>query len=292
MPLLKDAYAGVNGIRLHYVTAGTGRPILFLHGFPEFWYAWKKQLLDLGRHFEATAVDLRGYNLSDKPEAVEQYRIEHLVEDVDALADHLGHRKIVLVGHDWGGVIAWVFAAAHPERIERLVIINAPHPTIFRRELRENPKQREASAYMLLFRRPDAEQFLSVRDYEALRGPILDRGIRQGYFSEEDREAYLEAWSQPGALTGGLNYYRAAGIGPPSEGEATPESEATDPVMVNVPTLMLWGERDEALLTGNLDGLERYVPNLTVRRIPDGSHWVVHEKPGLVSRAIREFIRA
>lgn len=288
--MLLDGYAEVNGVRLHYVTAGTGRPILFLHGFPEFWYAWKKQLLDLGRDFEATAVDMRGYNLSDKPEAIEQYRIEHLVEDVSGLVDPLGHRKIVLVGHDWGGVVAWTFAATHPQRVEKLVVINAPHPAIFRRELRQNPRQQEASAYMTLFRRPDAEVILVARNYEALRAPLLDRGLKEGYFTEEDRHAYLRAWAQPGALTGGLNYYRAAGIGPPSTDEIPRAPDETGSMVVNVPTLVLWGERDEALLTGNLDGLERYVPDLTVKRIPHAGHWIVHEQPDLVSRAIREFV--
>jgi epoxide hydrolase 4 len=291
-PMLKHAFAEVHDVRLHYVTAGAGRPVLFLHGFPEFWYAWKDQLLDLGRDYQATAVDMRGYNLSSKPAAVDQYRLECLVEDVRALADHLGHRKLVLVGHDWGGVVAWMFAAAHPDRVEKLVIVNAPHPAIFQRELRDNPAQQQASRYMLLFRSPEAEQVLSADGYRPLVDGVLKEGLARGHFTEEDRLEYLKAWSQPGALTGGLNYYRAAAIGPPTEGETPPALAAAGaPLRVEVPTLVLWGEKDQALLEGNLEGLDRYVPNLTVERIPDGTHWVVHEQPQLINRLIREFIR-
>jgi len=291
-PMLKDEYADLAGIRLHYVTAGTGDLILFLHGFPEFWYEWKNQLLDFGRDHQAVAPDLRGYNLSSKPTDVEQYDIKLLVEDVRALADHLRHRKVILVGHDWGGVVAWAFAAAHPDYLSTLMVINAPHPAVFQRELASNPKQQAASMYMLLFRSPQAEQMLSDNNYSLLDQTILAAGLKQGYFTEEDRQAYLRAWSQPGALTGGLNYYRAARAGPPTADNPSASGLGVDPasLTVQVPTLVIWGERDSYLLTGNLDGLDRFVPNLTIHRIPEGTHWLVHEKPALVNSLIRDFI--
>ena len=292
-PPIEHETAEVNGVRLHYARSGKGQLMLFLHGFPEFWYAWKNQLDEFGRDHLAVAPDMRGFNLSSKPEAVEQYQIPHLVEDVRALAAKLGAsstRKLILVGHDWGGVVAWAYAAAHPDTIDKLVIVNAPHPAVFQRELRDNPAQQKASQYMLMFRGPDAETLLSANNYQLLVNAVMGEGLKKGHFSEEDRKAYLAAWSQPGALTGGLNYYRAAQVGPPAAG--SPSNMPTLPQLtIKVPTLVIWGERDTALLTGNLEGLDAYVPQLTIKRIPDGTHWVVHEKPADVNRLIREFIR-
>jgi pimeloyl-ACP methyl ester carboxylesterase len=288
-PTLKNEYAEVNGVRLHYVTAGKGPLIVFLHGFPEFWYEWKTQLPEFAKDHRAVAPDMRGYNLSAKPEGVDHYQMNHLVEDVRALADHLGYKKFILVGHDWGGAVAWSFAIAHPEYLEKLVIINCPHPAILARELAQNPAQQKASQYMLFFRSPQAEQTLAANNYAGLVDAVLGEGLKTGVFTEADKQAYIEAWSQPGALTGGLNYYRAANLGPP-----TSSQEVVAPVgnlLVKVPTLVIWGDKDTALLTGNLDGMDKFVPNLTIKRIPDGSHWVIHEKPELVNQYIRDFIR-
>jgi pimeloyl-ACP methyl ester carboxylesterase len=286
-------HADVNGVRLHYVTAGQGPLIVFVHGFPEFWYAWKEQLAEFSRDHQAVAFDMRGHNLSSKPPDVADYAMPHLVKDLEGLADHLGARRFVLVGHDWGGAVAWAFAIRHPERLERLVIINAPHPAVFARELRDNPAQQKASEYMLAFRSAKAEALLSADNYGALAGAVLADGLAKGYITEADRQEYLKAWSQPGALTGGLNYYRAARVGPPSR-DGAPASgtlgveEAS--TLVSVPTLVIWGERDTALLPGNLDGLDRYVPDLTVRRVPDGSHWLIHEQPTLINDHIRDYL--
>jgi pimeloyl-ACP methyl ester carboxylesterase len=289
----------VNGVTLHYARSGSGPLVLFLHGFPEFWYGWKNQLEEFGRDHLAVAPDMRGYNLSSKPEGVENYRMPLMVEDVRALADKLGHgpqKKFVLVGHDWGGVVAWSFAMAHPDKISKLVIVNAPHPGVFQRELRDNPAQQKASSYMLMFRGPEAETTLSANNHEMLVNIVLGPGLKQGHFTEADKQAYLEAWSQPGALTGGLNYYRAAQVGPPTAAAPADPAAAPAPALptmkVTVPTLVIWGEKDTALLTGNLEGLDAFVPQLTIRRIPDGTHWVVHERPEVVNKYIREFIAA
>jgi pimeloyl-ACP methyl ester carboxylesterase len=247
--------------------------MLFVHGFPEFWYEWRRQLREFGRDHQAVAPDMRGYNLSGKPAELSQYRVPHMVEDLRALASHLGHETLVLVGHDWGGVVAWAFAIAHPTLLERLVIVNAPHPAIFDREIRENPAQQNASRYMLTFRSAEAESILAADNYARLL-EVLSRDLGDR-FTAADRTAYLEAWSQPGALTGGLNWYRAAGVGPPA-GDDAPARSLGDlaRLTVRVPTLVIWGERDRALLTGN----------------PDGSHWVVHEHPERINRLIREFL--
>jgi len=292
--MLRHEYAELKGIRIHYVTAGAGELVIFAHGFPEFWYAWKDQLLEFGRDYQAVAPDMRGYNLSEKPAGADQYQVKVLCEDLRGLAEHLGHQRFVLVGHDWGGAVAWAFALSYPGYLEKLVIINAPHPAVFERELRENPAQQKASEYMLMFRGPEAEQILSANRYDFLYNGVLSEGVKNGYFTQEDCEAYLTAWSQPGALTGGLNYYRAAHIGPPTAegGPAKGEFVADlSEVTVKVPTLLIWGENDPYLLTGNLEGLEELVPDLTIKRIPDGSHWVVHEKPAVINDLIRSFLR-
>jgi epoxide hydrolase 4 len=293
--MLTHEYAEVNGVKLHYVKAGTGKKlILFVHGFPEFWYEYKNQLEEFGRDYTAVAPDMRGYNLSSKPAELEKYEVRYMVEDLRLLAEKLGHKKFILVAHDWGGAIAWAFGIAHPEYLEKLIIINAPHPGVFQRELAENPAQQKASQYMLMFRSPQAEQMLSANNYAALVNAVMGEGLKKGFFSEADKEAYIAAWSQPGALTGGLNYYRAAKVGPPApsgEKAAGNFGLGNNSLMVKVPTLVIWGEKDTALLTGNLEGLDKYVPQLTIKRIPEGTHWVIHEEPALVNQYIREFIK-
>jgi pimeloyl-ACP methyl ester carboxylesterase len=312
-PPVSHEYANVNGQRLHYARAGSGPLMMFVHGFPEFWYEWKHQIAEFSRDYTVVAPDMRGYNLSSKPAEVSAYQMPNLVADLRALAAEVmkpaGTTRFTLVAHDWGGVVAWVFAAQHPEMLDKLVIVNAPHPTIFARLLREDPAQQQASAYMLMFRSPQAEATLSANSYEMLTRLVLGDGLKAGTVTEADRKMYVEAWSQPGALTGGLNYYRAAAVGPPRPAAietaastsppppatATPSAEASalvnpPPMVVRVPTLVVWGEKDTALLTGNLNGLEAVVPTLTVRRIPDGTHWVVREKPAEVNAAIREFV--
>jgi pimeloyl-ACP methyl ester carboxylesterase len=196
------------------------------------------------------------------------------------------------VAHDWGGIVAWLFARFYPNYLDRLVIINAPHPVTFERELRENPEQRKASNYMLLFRSPEAEARLSGDDYSWLLHMAFGEIIKSGVLKDEDIQGYKKAWSQPGALTGGLNYYRAAGV----EALENLEEALKKPAMagalpkISLPVMVIWGEKDTALLTGCIRGLDEYVPQLTIRRVPDASHWVVREKPKVVNFLIREFL--
>jgi len=274
-----------NGIRLHVARAGAGPLILFLHGFPEYWGMWRPLLEHFGaRGWCAVAPDLRGYNLSDKPAAVEAYRVKPLVADVLALAARYTKEKFVLVAHDWGGAVAWSVAISHPERLSRLVMLNSPHPYVFWRELCANPAQREASAYMTLFRLAKAERVLSANGYARLLAwfPGLDPDYRRGL---------LEAWSQPGALTGGLNYYRASPLYPPTADDPGPQKLQLKPedFVVRVPTLVLWGERDPALLTGCLDGLEALVPDLKLVRVPEATHWIARERTERVIAEIEAF---
>ena len=294
MPGFESQYADVNGIRLHYVSMGQGKLIMFVHGFPEFWAEWENQLVEFGQDHRAVALDMRGYNLSAKPENVDAYRARLLIEDLRALAEYLGHQKFTLVAHDWGGAVAWSVAMRHPEYLEKLIIVNAPHPAIFARELLNNPDQQKASQYMLLFRSAKAERVLSENNFARLVDICFQFGSKWE-MTEKVRLKYIEAWSQPGALTGSLNYYRASPLYPPSSPEDVQKIEGVlnlprEMLAVRVPTLVIWGEEDQALLTGNLDGLEEYVDDLTVKRIPDGTHWVSHEQPERVNALIRAFL--
>jgi pimeloyl-ACP methyl ester carboxylesterase len=281
-----------NGIRLHCARTGAGPLILFLHGFPEYWEAWRGQLAFFGaRGRLAAAPDLRGYGLSDKPAEVAQYRMRHLVEDVRQLAAALTAEPFVLVAHDWGGGVAWALAQAHPRLVSHLVILNSPHPYTFWRELVRSPAQQAASRYMLRLRAPDAERVLSEDGHRRLWDLAFGGGWGPGA-TGPDRARYVEAWSRPGALTGALAWYRASPLYPPSPGDPGAAALAlrAEDFVVRVRTLVLWGERDAALLPGCLDGLEQCVPDLEVRRVPDASHWIVHERPDLVNAEIERFI--
>lgn len=293
MTAIRHDYASVNGVRLHYAHAGQGPLMLFLHGFPEFWYAWKNQLQDLGRDHFAVAPDLRGFNLSDCPADVKQYKARILIEDVRQLAEHLGYKKFVLVAHDWGGAVAWGYAMAHPQTLHRLVIVNSPHPVTFARELAHNPAQAEASQYMNLFRSDKAERVLSENNYARLAKMTVE-GWGGGAVDAAERAVYVEAWSRPGALTGSLNYYRASPLYPPIGDDPGARALQLAPAdfMVRVPTLVVWGMRDTALLPGNLEGLDACVPDLRIERLPEASHWVMHEAPERLNRLIREFADA
>ncbi|MBS0337350.1 MAG: alpha/beta hydrolase, partial [Proteobacteria bacterium] len=287
----RSGFAQANGVRLHYQAAGSGRLVLFLHGFPEFWRCWKRQLEHFGADHLAVAPDMRGYNLSECPADVAQYRAKLLVEDIRQLAAGFTQDKFVLVAHDWGGAVAWSFAIAHPELLSHLIIINSPPPYGFWRELATNPAQQKASDYMLLLRNPKAERVLAENNFERLL-KMRFAGREEGPALEADRAAYLKAWSQPGALTGSLNYYRASPLYPPAPGDAGAAKLKLDPkdFVVRVPTLVIWGERDKALLPSILDGIGETVPGVEVVRVPDATHWVMDEKPDLVNAEIRRFI--
>lgn len=279
-----------DGVALHCAVAGeAGRPLmLFLHGFPEFWAAWRAPMAYFAeRGWLCVAPDLRGYNLSDKPAALEAYHPKHLVRDVLALGAHYSRAPFTLVAHDWGGAVAWSLAIARPAALERLVMINSPHPWIFWRELTANPAQQKASEYMNVFRLSKAERLLSENGYARLRAAF-------GHLDEAWCAELVEAWSRPGALTGGLNYYRASPLHPPTPddpGAAKLDLRPED-FIVRVPTLVLWGERDTALLPGCLEGLERFIPDLRLVRLPDASHWIVHEQTARVCAEIEAFAGA
>ncbi len=274
-----------NGIRIHCAVQGAENrhngTILLLHGFPEFWYGWRHQIVDLSCDYRVVAPDLRGFNLSDKPTGIENYRVKNIVADVVGLIAKLGNEPVTVVGHDWGGAIAWPVAAFHSHLIRRLIILNGPHPSTYAREIIFNPQQRLAAQYIHFLRRPDAALYLAEDNYRRL--------VRMSGVTGDEVEIYIKAWSQPGRLDAQLNYYRAMPFPPP-----LPDSEVLNPkipsLYVETPTLVIWGERDTAILSSNLIQLDHYVPNLKIHRIPTASHWVQHEAPLDVNSAIRTFL--
>lgn len=278
-----------NGMRLHYASAGDpGKPLLlFVHGFPEFWFEWEAQLAEFGRDYFSVALDLRGFNLSDMPAEVSAYRARHIVEDLRLLAAHLGYEKFTMVAHDWGGAVAWAFAIALPQLLHKLIIINAPHPWLFAQALAHDPLQQQASAYMNWLREEGSEGALAKDDFALLEGLFKDS---TGWLKDAVRAQYHACWSR--GLHGGLNFYRASPLRPPKDGEPGPAAlnlKAED-FRVRVPVRMIWGERDIALPKGLLDGIEAVVDDVQIERIPEGSHWVIHEQPERVNQLIRSFL--
>jgi epoxide hydrolase 4 len=286
---LAHDYATVNGVSLHYAHAGAGPLIVFLHGFPQCWFEFRHQLAEFSRDHLAVAPDLRGYNLSGKPQALHEYGVFAGVEDLRQLVENLGYERFILVGHDWGGAIAWSFALHYPEMLERLVVLSAPHPALFERELRANPEQQEASQYMLALRAPNSEELLAADDHGVLRTQF----DQLEFLSRDEVNVYHEAWQQPGALTGMVSWYRREGLGPatedgtPSHGDYARESYSQ---IVAVPTLVLYADGDLYTRPGCHRGLEDYVPDLRFKNFKGHSHWLPDELPEVVNAEIREFI--
>lgn len=282
------------GIELSCRAAGApGAPLLlFLHGFPEAAFVWDGLLEHFAPRYRCIAPNLRGYERSSAPAEVQAYRAKHLVGDIRALIELQGGRAAALIAHDWGGALAWGLAAQHPELIDRLVIINSPHPATFLRELRDNAQQQASSAYMNFLCRPDAEQRLAENDFARLWTFFERMGATDpehpggGWLTEPVRERYREVWRQ--GLTGGCNYYRASPLRPPLTPDDTIMSLQLPPEMVTVrvPTLVIWAEADTALPPSLLDGLPAYVPLMRLVRVPGATHWIVHERPSLVAQEI------
>ena len=298
----KQSFTLAHGVTLDCRVAGLeGRPLmLFLHGFPEAAFVWD----DLLAHFShpahggywCVAPHLRGYAGSSAPTEVSAYRAKYVVQDLVALKETLSPQSPLacLVAHDWGGAVAWNLANQHPQLMQQLVIINSPHPGTFLRELQSSPEQQAASAYMNFLIRPDAEVLLAEDDYRRLWAFFTNMGAVDGpyaWLTEKVKAQYREVWSQ--GLTGALNYYRASPLRPPRAEDAAAAAITLPASMLEilVPTLVLWGMQDIALPPGLIDGLEDYIPDLTLERIADASHWLVHEQPALVAQHMSAFLK-
>lgn len=277
--------ANVHQIQLHYAKSGKGSTlIIFLHGFPECWYAYKN-ILDgfIGdERFTAIAPDLRGYNLSSKPDSLEAYTLPVLAEDIIELAKTFPSQKFILVGHDWGGLIGWYIAQKHPEYLSKLIIINAPYPPIFYREIHNNPQQQKASNYIHRLTKKSASFYLTVFDHAVLQKIVFGKKQDTVFYTAQTKKIYQAAWKQPKAVKSSLYYYKANAY--------TTGIFTEQPAPINVPVLVLWGMKDEYLVPQNLNGLEQYITNLTIKQFPDASHWVIHEKPKDIFNEIYPFV--
>lgn len=288
-----------HGITLSCRTAGEpGRPVLmFLHGFPEAAFVWDA-LLEHFSHAEnggyrCIAPNLRGFEHSSAPSGAEAYRPKHLVQDIAALVATEGSQLACLVAHDWGGAVAWNLANQRPELAHKLAIINSPHPGTFLRELQHSPQQQAASAYMNFLIRPDAELLLAQDDYRRLWDFFNNMGATDGpypWLTEAVKSQYRAAWDA--GLTGGCNYYRASPLRPPRPHDpaAAAVTLPHEALTVTLPTLVIWAMMDSALPPSLIDGLDAYVPDLTLKKVPDATHWIVHEQPALVMSLLSEFL--
>jgi len=268
---------------MHYVTQGEGPLVVLLHGFPEFWYSWRYQIPFLAEHgYKAVAPDLRGYNDTDKPRI--GYDMPTLLGDIAGLIRGLGQERAVIVGHDWGGVLAWFFAAYYPELTERLIVLNAPHPLAMEREVRKL-RQLRKSWYVFAFQLPWLPEYILLRNNANEVGRMLcGAALQKSAFPREITAKYQEAMSKPGAMTAALNYYRQL-LHPSTRrfSKKTPR--------ITAPTLLIWGEHDIALDIGLTYDLEQWVENIQVRRLPDSGHWVQQEQPDKVNQLMLEFLQ-
>ncbi|BAY20982.1 alpha/beta hydrolase fold protein [Calothrix sp. NIES-2100] len=281
-PSWTHEYITTNGVKLHYVTQGEGPLLLMLHGFPEFWYSWRHQIPEFAQYFKVVALDLRGYNDSDKPKNKSAYVMDEFVKDIQGVIKGLGYEKCVLVGHDWGGAIAWNFAYAHPDMLEKLIILNLPHPAKFAQGLL-TLQQLVRSAYIFFFQLPWLPELLiKSSDYAAIERAFKGMAVDKTTFTQPDIDAYKNAAAKTGAITAALNYYRNA---------LQQRIFKRNWGILAVPTLMIWGENDTALGKELTYGTQAYVKDFQIKYIPNCSHWVQQEQPKLVNQYIRDFLR-
>lgn len=283
---LRDGYADLDEVQLHYVEAGEGPLVVLLHGFPEFWFGWRFQIPALvAAGFRVVAPDMRGYNLSSRPAGIAAYDTDRLARDIRDLIRERGADSAFLAGHDWGAVVAWATAMNHPEVVKRLAILNVPHPRRMLHALRR-PRQLAKSWYMFFFQLPWLpERLARAGRWRAFRDGF-EHDARPGAFTPEDIERYVEAWSQPGAATATINYYRAAL-------RQSPRRAAARIRPVTAPTRVIWGMRDRYIGAELAEPDRADVPNLErVVRLADATHWVQHDEPERVNELLVEFFGA
>jgi pimeloyl-ACP methyl ester carboxylesterase len=269
-------------------------PVILLHGFPESHRTWREVAPRLENEFYLVMPDQIGFAGSDRPQEVDAYAADKLVDDIFALAEALEIERFALVGHDWGGAIAWNAALRGDPRLTRLAIINAPHPVIFQKSLIEDSEQREASQYVTAFRTPGFEQAVEAMGYEAFLAKTFSKHVDLSIIPEAEKRQYLAEWAQPGGLTAMLNWYRGSKLVVPPPGATLPLPDFLLRAFpkVTVPTLVIWGMRDRALLALQLDGLEALVEDLAIVRLPDAGHFAPWEAPEEVAAALAPFLAA
>ena len=298
----RHATARVNGVDLHYVTVdpdpdavdhptGDAPLVVLLHGFPEFWYSWRGQLDPLAdAGFRVVAPDMRGFNRSTQPAGVDSYAVAELVADVRGLVEHLGYARAHVVGHDWGGAVAWETAIREPDLVEKLIVLNAPHPEAYQRTLLRSREQALRSWYILFFQLPWLpERVVAFDDYRAIE-EMLDDTARPDAFTDADVTRYKAAMARSGSPSGPINYYRAIVRENAGRQLRSLLGRETREGIVRAPTMVVWGEADVALSTDLLDGLDGWVPDLRIERIPGASHWVQADEPDRVNELLLDFL--
>lgn len=286
LSMLEDLwFSGGGGVRLHAIAAGpaNGPLVILLHGYPEFWYSWRGQIGPLAEAgFRVVAPDQRGYNVSSKPPEIAAYAVPHLTSDVIAIVDQLGCERFFLAGHDWGAAVAWATALGFPNRVRKLAILNVPHPAVFVRTVRNNPRQMLRSWYMAFFQIPRLPEWRFSANNFAEGVKALVASSRPGTFTAEDLEQYRKAWSNPGTVTAMINWYRAFFC-------AKPQTPAD--LQVHVPTCILWGQRDKFLLPEMAQESVAFCDSAELTYFPEATHWLHHEEPEAVNAALINFFR-
>lgn len=284
------------GVTLNVAVAGDRQnpAVVLLHGFPESHRTWREVAPKLQESLFLVMPDQRGFAGSDRPQGLEAYRTEVLVDDIFALADALALERFALVGHDWGGAIAWLAAARGDERLERLAIINAPHGAVFQKSLIEDQQQRAASQYITMLRNPAAEQAIAAMGLETFFEKVIGNNADLSRVSESEKQQYIAEWSQPGALTAMLNWYRASPLVVPPPGVTLPLPDGLLHLSkaIHVPTLVIWGMADSALLPVQLEGLDKVVDDLAIVRLPGVRHFAPWEAGDQVVDALKPFLAA
>jgi epoxide hydrolase 4 len=278
-----------SGLNMEVARAGSGPLVVMLHGFPECWYSWRHQIRALAPHFECVAPNLRGYGDTDAPVGVENYTLDKLVGDVADLIEACGREKAIIVAHDWGGAIAWATVLQRPELVERIAVLNLPHPLKMQENLRHNPRQMLSSWYILFFQIPRLpEMMLRARDFAILKRSIRDSAVQKSAFSDEDLEHFREAFRNPYSITAAINYYRAI-----VRGNFRPRGPVPDWMTrkISAPTMVIWGEQDVALRKELTFGMkELFSGPFEIHYVPDSGHWVQQEKPDLVNSYLLKFL--
>jgi pimeloyl-ACP methyl ester carboxylesterase len=285
---VRHGYAHVGDVRLHYAESGQGeRLVILLHGFPECWYSWRHQLLALGDSYRVVAPDMRGYNLSSKPPEIKDYLLDRLVDDVTGLVRHLGARDAAIVGHDWGAAVAWEVAQKHPEYVWKLAALQVPPAAVWARNV--TLKQLLRSWYMFFFQLPVLPEWLIRRDNFAGVEKMLRQTSKRGTFSDADMAIFKSALNEPGAVTAGINYYRA-NLGPRLR-RMLKRRPYTSEELIRIPTLFIYGEKDMAIVAETVRAVSEYVDApYTEVRLPMSGHWVQQESPSEVNTALLRFL--
>jgi pimeloyl-ACP methyl ester carboxylesterase len=289
--IFKNQIMKIGKQSLSYISMGQGDPIIFLHGFPDYSYSWHHQLNEFSKTHHVIALDLLGYNFSAKPMELDCYVLKSLAELIFQFIKKLAfeNKKLTIIGHDWGGMIAWTLASYYPDFFEKIIIINAPHPVSFQELLEVSDKQQKASEYIKLLLSSESYKILEENNYEWLKDVFITRGLRKNFISQHDVMNYTRAWSEAFSINCMINYYKASFF-INTEQRISFNHGLNDIQPINIPLLVIWGEWDNALSIENLDAMNRWAKKIEIIRVPEKTHWIIHEAPQMINKLIANFL--